>query len=724
MDVGAIRAAAAASATTYGSFADATRSVLDLLERVMPDTRSTSHTSTAPTRCTGSSTSAAAAALGLHSNLATPLADSFDLAMAEERAPRLCNDLDADPVYAGLGDAAPRRRRLVPGRAARAVRRLARRRARRAVRPGGRFRADDEQLFTMLTRVLAYELERESNERDLMRLNDSLRDHARGMGAIGRVVGVLGGGDDARRAVCRAACEIAGAPVAFLLEPSGREFVSTAMSGIEMAPVTIQPRAETTGRAFTARESYFVADARAHPALAQPLVDATGARSALFEPVLRDGQVAGVLIVIWQLPVDSVPEGASGMLRLLAAQAAVAIEHAGLRSRMESLALTDELTGVATRRVLEEELPRELARARRHEYPVSLALLDLDELGAFNLLRGEREGDRLIKEAASLWRDELREVDLLARLGGGTFALVLPNCGLGEAIEVLDRVRAATPRGQTGSAGVARWDTEEPGELLQGRCESSAGVGQAGRAQRDDRSRLGLDFERAPRPTRRGHDHSTAQDRLGLRRAQHRGRRPARHRPDRQARDRHRRLLGPRPGDHARARRRGRAAWSSPRAGRAARRGGARRASTAWRSTSSTSATSTACTRSPSASSPPAARVDFLINNAAIMACPETRVGPGWEAQFATNHLGHFALTNRLWPALAADGGARVVAVSSRGHRRSAIRWDDLHVRARLRQVAGVRPGEDRQRPVRRPARRARRRTPACARSRCTRAAS
>jgi NAD(P)-dependent dehydrogenase (short-subunit alcohol dehydrogenase family) len=70
--------------------------------------------------------------------------------------------------------------------------------------------------------------------------------------------------------------------------------------------------------------------------------------------------------------------------------------------------------------------------------------------------------------------------------------------------------------------------------------------------------------------------------------------------------------------------------------------------------------------------------IDILINNAAIMACPETRVGPGWEAQFATNHLGHFTLTNLLWPLLAADGGARVVALSSRGHKRSGIRFDDL----------------------------------------------
>ena len=70
--------------------------------------------------------------------------------------------------------------------------------------------------------------------------------------------------------------------------------------------------------------------------------------------------------------------------------------------------------------------------------------------------------------------------------------------------------------------------------------------------------------------------------------------------------------------------------------------------------------------------------VDILINNAAIMACPETRVGPGWEAQFATNHLGHFVLTNLLWSALSADGGARVVALTSTGHKLSPIRFDDL----------------------------------------------
>ncbi|MCW2799548.1 MAG: putative dehydrogenase [Aeromicrobium sp.] len=69
--------------------------------------------------------------------------------------------------------------------------------------------------------------------------------------------------------------------------------------------------------------------------------------------------------------------------------------------------------------------------------------------------------------------------------------------------------------------------------------------------------------------------------------------------------------------------------------------------------------------------------LDLVINSAGIMAAPEKRIGDGWESQFATNHLGHFALINRLWPAIE-SGAGRVVSVSSRGHHFSGIRWDDV----------------------------------------------
>jgi len=68
-----------------------------------------------------------------------------------------------------------------------------------------------------------------------------------------------------------------------------------------------------------------------------------------------------------------------------------------------------------------------------------------------------------------------------------------------------------------------------------------------------------------------------------------------------------------------------------------------------------------------------------LINNAAIMANPETRVAGGYESQFATNHLGHFALVSGLEPALRAAGRARVVSVSSVGHKLSPVVFDDVH---------------------------------------------
>ena len=74
--------------------------------------------------------------------------------------------------------------------------------------------------------------------------------------------------------------------------------------------------------------------------------------------------------------------------------------------------------------------------------------------------------------------------------------------------------------------------------------------------------------------------------------------------------------------------------------------------------------------------------LDLLINNAGIMACPEQRVGPGWEAQFGVNHMGHFALTQGLMPLLRKTPGARVISLSSTAHKISPIRWEDINYSA------------------------------------------
>lgn len=74
-------------------------------------------------------------------------------------------------------------------------------------------------------------------------------------------------------------------------------------------------------------------------------------------------------------------------------------------------------------------------------------------------------------------------------------------------------------------------------------------------------------------------------------------------------------------------------------------------------------------------------KLELVMAVAGVMATPERHVGPGWESQFAVNHLGHFALICQLYPVLAAANGARVVVNSSAGHALSDTRWHDPHFR-------------------------------------------
>ena len=71
--------------------------------------------------------------------------------------------------------------------------------------------------------------------------------------------------------------------------------------------------------------------------------------------------------------------------------------------------------------------------------------------------------------------------------------------------------------------------------------------------------------------------------------------------------------------------------------------------------------------------------VDILINNAAVMACPQMPTKEGWDLQFAVNHIGHFILTKGLLPVMAKSSEARIVTLSSTGHKLSGIQWEDIH---------------------------------------------
>lgn len=125
------------------------------------------------------------------------------------------------------------------------------------------------------------------------------------------------------------------------------------------------------------------------------------------------------------------------------------------RAAADELARTDALTNCLNRRGLEEVATRELARARRTGTPVTVALLDLDRFKVFNDTHGHDAGDDLLRDAGAAWTAAVRDTDVVARWGGEEFVVLLPDTAPSVAIEVLERLRARTPHGQTCSMGVA-----------------------------------------------------------------------------------------------------------------------------------------------------------------------------------------------------------------------------------------------------------------------------
>jgi diguanylate cyclase (GGDEF)-like protein len=141
--------------------------------------------------------------------------------------------------------------------------------------------------------------------------------------------------------------------------------------------------------------------------------------------------------------------------------------------KVRELAVTDELTGLPNRRAWNTELPRTIERVRRTGDPLVVAILDIDHFKHFNDAYGHPAGDRLLKEAAAAWQDQLRTADHLARYGGEEFVVLLPGATAAQAREIVDRMRLATPLGQTFSAGIAVWNGGETSDALTDRADKA-----------------------------------------------------------------------------------------------------------------------------------------------------------------------------------------------------------------------------------------------------------
>ncbi|MBG3876305.1 diguanylate cyclase [Desulfovibrio oxamicus] len=148
-----------------------------------------------------------------------------------------------------------------------------------------------------------------------------------------------------------------------------------------------------------------------------------------------------------------------------------------LNGELRCMAERDHLTGCFNRRRLDEAMNAELARSARSGHPLALAMLDLDHFKTVNDRHGHGVGDAMLAHVTEIIRNQLREPDLLARVGGEEFALLLPDTGEREAVALLERVRrkveenplphADAPIPMTVSAGVAEARPDiEPGRWM------------------------------------------------------------------------------------------------------------------------------------------------------------------------------------------------------------------------------------------------------------------
>lgn len=170
-------------------------------------------------------------------------------------------------------------------------------------------------------------------------------------------------------------------------------------------------------------------------------------------PLVFHERFMGALQVTADDPARAWQENELLLLRTVADQVAVAINHADLFAQIQQQALTDALTGCYNRRSFEMQLDRDLQMARRAHQPLSLMMIDLDRFKQLNDSSGHDAGDAALRKLAQCFKEEMRGADYAARFGGDEFVLILPQADSAGALLVAERVRKRIEQIEIGEFG-------------------------------------------------------------------------------------------------------------------------------------------------------------------------------------------------------------------------------------------------------------------------------
>jgi diguanylate cyclase (GGDEF)-like protein len=270
-----------------------------------------------------------------------------------------------------------------------------------------------------------------------------------------------------------------GACIEFL---DGAEVVCVGVAGVCADYLGLRLKADETisGECFRTGEVLICTDSEGDTRVNREACRLVGARSLVVVPLFYDdvvktaselaGDVKGVLIV-YSSAVHAFRDDEIQLLTLLASMIGAALGRSALMEQLTNQAVTDELTGLPNRRAWYQQLDRALASARRSGDPLSILILDLDGFKEINDRLGHAAGDRLLKEIAGRWAAEIRTTDLLGRIGGDEFGVILELTSRAAALGVVANLDRSIGIDQTVSIGVALWDGKEDASALVARAD-------------------------------------------------------------------------------------------------------------------------------------------------------------------------------------------------------------------------------------------------------------
>ncbi len=205
-------------------------------------------------------------------------------------------------------------------------------------------------------------------------------------------------------------------------------------------------------------------------------------KNCIIVPLICQDRVVGVLNLADKID-GNYSRGDVALIELFSQLIGASIGNMKLFERIQHQAATDGLTGLANHRTFYEILEKELWRSRRYGGPISLIMVDIDNLKKINDTCGHRAGDRVIREISRRLKACIRQIDTAARYGGDEFAVILPNTSLADATvaaeRMVDSVSTAPinwKRQQIAlsiSVGLGQYDSESSPEEITSRSDQA-----------------------------------------------------------------------------------------------------------------------------------------------------------------------------------------------------------------------------------------------------------